>query len=181
MKSSDMIETMFEFYRRTPGDIEEHLETFYEYGTRCKTIVELGTRKLVSTWAWLKARPEKLLCVDLLHPSEYGAEGNVNIQIAIGWSELFGIDFEFIKGNDLEVEIPEADLIFIDTDHTYEQLDKELKKFGDKAKKYLVFHDTNIESMTKAIWEFLDKHMYTWKLVLHHKNNNGIIILERIQ
>jgi len=63
-----------------------------------------------------------------------------------------GIDFEFVLGNDLELSLPDYDLIFIDTEHEYDQLKKELFIYGDKAKKFLVFHDTNVESMTKAIY-----------------------------
>src|SRR6187402_2806070 len=39
-------------------------------------------------------------------------------------------------------EIPEVDFLFVDDLHTYDQVRKELKQHGHKAKKYLGFHDT---------------------------------------
>jgi len=173
-----IIREKFLYYSSTVGDIEEHMGTLLEYACECQTIVELGTRKLVSTWAFLHSYPEKLTCVDVVHPSEYGPEGRENLQVAIEECENNGIDFEFILADDLTIELPEVDMIFIDTDHTYDQLDKELKLHGNKAKKYLIFHDTNQEDMVSAIYEFLEREN-NWKVIEHFYNNNGLMILEK--
>lgn len=50
------------------------------------------------------------------------------------------IDF---LGNDLEVQLPECDILMIDTLHTYDQLLKELKLLSGKTKRYILMHDTS--------------------------------------
>jgi outer membrane receptor for ferrienterochelin and colicin len=168
------------YYKSVIGDIHEHMDTLSAYAFQSDTIVEIGTRYLVSTWAFLFGMPDKMTCIDIAHPNEYGDIGKNNLEEAINVCSLLNIDFKFIQGNDLEIEIPVADLIFIDTDHTYEQLSKELKKFGNNAKKFLIFHDTNEEEMTKAIYEFLEANMYSWRILEKKDNCNGLMVLGRL-
>ena len=77
--------------------------------------------------------------------------------------------------------------MFIDTLHTYEQLIQELRRHGNKAKKYLAFHDTETfgtvseqggRGLNLAIAEFMleNPHWVTEKV---YKNNNGLTILRR--
>jgi len=86
----------------------------------------------------------------------------------------------FYEASTLEIEIPEVDMLFIDTDHTYEQLKGELARHGNKVKKYLVFHDTvSCETeLMPAIEEFM-KANKKWKIKEHYKFNNGVLVLER--
>lgn len=172
------IDGYFEHYKKIPGDIEEHLETLFGYAQQCESVLELGTRKLVATWSFLKARPKKMTCVDIVHPNQYGEEGQMNLLGATMLCEQLGIDFEFIWADDLTLDLPDYDMIFFDTDHTYDQLSKELDLYGSRANKYMVFHDTNIEEMTVAIFGFLDQNP-DWKLENRYFNNNGLIVLGR--
>ena len=175
---TSFIKAKYEYYRAISGDIEEHLPTLWELATQCDTVTEIGVRKLVATWSFLYANPKKLTCIDIVHPDQYGPEGQQNFIMAVQSAKEAGIDFEFILGNDLVIDIPESDLIFIDTDHTYEQLSKELTRFGNKANKFLIFHDTNVESMTVAIYEFMSDNP-SWILLEKLDNNNGLIVLKR--
>jgi hypothetical protein len=48
----------------------------------------------------------------------------------------------FNIGNTLEVDIDETDMLFIDTLHNGDQLEKELERSASKVKKFIAFHDT---------------------------------------
>lgn len=170
------IDGYFEHYKKIPGDIEEHLETLYGYAQQCESILELGTRKLVATWAFLKAHPKKMTCVDIVHPNQYGEEGQMNLLGATMLCEQLGIDFEFIWADDLTLDLPNYDMIFFDTEHTYDQLSKELALYGSRANKFMAFHDTNVLEMTHAIFEFINKNLQ-WVIIENEENCNGLIVL----
>lgn len=100
------------------------------------------------------------------------------------------------------------DLTFIDTWHIYGQLKRELSKYAPITNKYILMHDTAtdgevgesirartdvneeskltgipVDEITKglryAIEEFLQSHP-EWKIDLVKHNNNGIVVLKRI-
>jgi cephalosporin hydroxylase len=121
-----------------------------------------------------------MTCVDIVHPNQYGEEGQSNLLSATMLCEQLGIDFEFIWADDLTLDLPNHDMIFFDTDHTYDQLSKELALYGHRANKYMAFHDTNIEEMTVAIYEYIHNNPI-WRMKERFYNNNGLIILEKIQ
>jgi cephalosporin hydroxylase len=87
-----------------------------------------------------------------------------------------------------KVEIEPTDLLFVDSLHIYEQVQKELELHADKAKKYIVFHDTtsfehNGEFGGRGIWpaiqEFMDSHP-EWQMKHRYTNNNGLTVLQRV-
>jgi hypothetical protein len=183
---------------QTPSDINEHIPTILKYGQQCDHITEMGVRGILSTWAWLACAPKnKFIAYDLHHPSRWGGD----IESVEKTAQYYGINFEFVEANVLEVDIEETDLLFIDTWHHYDQLKAELKKHSSKAKKYICFHDTtsyeyNSEPTTsenafggnltqgKGLWdaitEFLEENKEIWKLKERFTNNNGFTIIERI-
>lgn len=167
----------FEHFKVVPGDIEEHLDTLSEYASKCNTVTELGTRALVSTWAFMVAHPKKLITIDKVHPSEYGAIQMLNEANKAAREEF--IDFKFILADDLEIQIDETDLLFIDTLHTREQLTKELQLHASKVKKYIIFHDTEIPEMRDTILGFLNKNK-EWKIIEDKHNNNGLMVIGKI-
>lgn len=157
-------------------DIGEHFGLIHKYGSQCNHITEFGVRSIVSTWGWLNARPKKFVCYDLVHPNEVGGR----IEDVYDTAESLGIDFSFCLGDTREVEIEETDLLFIDTNHTYSHMKVELEVSGNKARKFLVFHDTAwAHDMCKAIDEFRQLNPH-WVIEEQVTNNNGFTILKRI-
>ena len=189
---------MEEFYLNlcnTPSDINEHLPVLRHYSSKCKHITEMGVRGVVSTFAFAVANPLVLRSIDLYHPSNWNGEEKLNY--IEKYCEKNNIDFKFILANTLEVEIEDTDFLFIDTLHTYEQLKTELNLHGNKAKKYIGFHDTTlfayqdennsytnklmsgpIKGLWPAIEEFIIKNPH-WKIEERKTNNNGLTILKR--
>lgn len=193
-----MIEKKFLEKCSIASDISEHLPTLLRYGKECKHITEMGTRDVVSTWAWLMAKPEKLVCYDIVR--------SPNIDEAIEASE--GV-LGFIEADVLKVEIEPTDLLFIDTLHTYSQLKQELALHAKNIKKYIIFHDivtyghtpepshfkthagivsqhprvlknyvANDKGIMPAIEEFLRDNPQ-WKEKERFNNNNGLLVIER--
>jgi hypothetical protein len=68
-------------------------------------------------------------------------------------------------------------------------LKEELRLHADKAKKYIVFHDTTLfenvneggggRGLWPAIEEFLAEHS-EWEIKERYTNNNGLTVLRRI-
>lgn len=189
------IENIYLNLCNTPSDINEHLPTLRNYASRCEHITEMGVRGVVSTFAFAASKPKTIKAIDLFHPSVWNS--SQNLELIKNFCKNNFINFEFITGNTLEIEIEETDFLFIDTLHTYPQLKKELELHGNKAKKYIGFHDTTlyeyndehnsytdvfVSGPKKGLWpaieEFIQENPH-WKLEERRTNNNGLTILRR--
>jgi len=180
-----MIKKKYEILKNTSSDINEHLDTLKRYAEECDTVIELGTGQTVSTWAFLAAQPKKFITVDIKHPSERG----INFDEIVKEANNLNIDFEFILSDSRTIDLPDHDLLFIDTMHNYEVLKEELSKHHGKVKKYIIFHDTisfgnkdefgDGMGLIPAIKDFL-KNNSEWKEKETYTNNNGLSILMRI-
>lgn len=176
------IDERFQLLVNSPSDINEHLETIKSYASKCEHITEMGVRWVVSTWAFLAARPKRLVSIDIVQcPVQEAAEAAKNE----------GIDFEFMIADTSkpQLNIESTDLLFIDTWHIYDQLQKELQIHASKARKYIVLHDTTTfadvgesgahRGLWPAIEEFLAENK-KWILKERFTHNNGLTVLERI-
>lgn len=187
------------------SDINEHLPILYNLATECESIIELGVRGCISSWALTNGllnnnmKNKKLLLNDLM-PCDIDEllyfTKNLDIQLRYQWI------------NCLHLEEQVVDMVFIDTWHVYGQLKRELEKFSKFATKYIVMHDTTIdeiygdtirccldaekqsqesgipveeilEGLGRAISEFLQNNT-NWQLKKKYTNNNGLTILEKI-
>jgi hypothetical protein len=165
-----------------PSDINEHLPTLKKYAEECEHVTEMGVRWVVSTYALLMGKPKKMISYDI-NP--------------VNWEWIKDLvkehtDFEFKVGDTTKIEIEETDLLFIDTWHVYDQLKIELEIHSNKAKKYIIMHDTTLfeyigetiegelvyQGLWPAIEEFLEDNN-EWQLLERYENNNGLTILKR--
>ena len=196
----------------SPSDIYEHLPTLKAYASECTHVTEMGVRTIVSTYALLQGLHDwkgrtflngcdasnsmplyhidapkklKLVSIDLYHPQEHGG----NLQEAEDVAREAKVDFEFIKGDTLKIDIEPTDFLFIDTLHIYPQLLAELERHHTKVKKFIALHDTTTfatkgevegeRGLWFAVEEFLANHK-EWMLRQRYTNNNGLTILERV-
>ena len=173
---------------KEPSDINEHLHTLYNISLGSDVIVELGVRGLISTFAFLAAKPKKLYSIDICRPEEWGCTNFSEIEKAAKDQ----LDFNFIQHASETVKIPEEtiDILFVDTIHTATQVRKELNSFGDKVTKYIIFHDTTLygvngygvngfepnNGILPAIEEFLEKMPFS--IYKEYTNNNGLMIIK---
>jgi hypothetical protein len=180
----------------TPSDINEHLPTLFELAKEINSIVEMGTRNCNSTTAFLAAivdTDKTLISYDLYRsPSVDECEKFEN--------------FKFYKEDTLDLTIPNVDLLFIDTLHTYFQLTNELNLHSKNVNKYIVLHDTTVyahfdeapyptnecsvmsnkikQGEKRGIKNALDDFLLqgdglNWCIHKVYENNNGLTILKR--
>jgi hypothetical protein len=81
-----MLETKFNLLCETPSDINEHLVAIKDFASECETIIELGVRVSISTFALMMGKPKSLTSVDILHPDRFGAQGSHRLEENNGWS-----------------------------------------------------------------------------------------------
>jgi group I intron endonuclease len=176
----------------TPSDIYQLLPFIKKYAEQSKHITEMGTRGVVSTYAFLEGKPDKLISYDIqYHP---------NVEECKELCQKEGLNWEFVIADVLKIEIEETDFLFIDTFHTASQLEKELALHSDKVRKFIGFHDTDTFWETgEAPYEELGDHTglscgrglkYAlepflvnnpqWKVAFKTAINNGLTIIERI-
>jgi hypothetical protein len=188
-------------------DIDEHLVYLTKLSSECESILECGVRSVVSSWAFIngllinKSNKKLLHCCDI----ERCPDTHILEQVAIGNQ----ISFHFHECSDLDINMIEYDMIFIDTWHVYGHLKRELDKMNKYAKKYIVMHDTEVDrihgesirrgmdihkqmsesgytheeistGLEKALLEFLSSNK-NWKVKTHFSHQHGLTILERIK
>jgi hypothetical protein len=165
---------------RRPSDINQHLPLLHGIASLCQSVTEFGVRDGQSTRALLASRALKVRSYDLY------LDPNVS-RLFIAAQTFADRDAAYIQGNSLFIDIDQTDLLFIDTDHKYSQLKKELEIHHSKVNKYLAFHDTHTygtscqegKGLLPAIMEFIRDHK-EWVVNYHTTENNGFTVLEKI-
>jgi hypothetical protein len=166
------------------SEINEHLPTLRRLAAECEIVVEFGTWFCKATTALaLGARRKFITCDHLV----WGDVEEIKRHIEL-LESLTGPKFQFVQADTALPGIFEScDLLFIDTLHCYRQLRAELAAHGNKARKYLVMHDTAQfgevgddfgPGLRPAIAEFLAANSH-WTVDAVYENNNGLTILRR--
>lgn len=202
-KSYTKLKNLYDFHCFNPSDINAHLPALRELTLECQSVVEIGVRSMVSTWAILQGLSEShpsptfYLGIDLFYPPLD------SLTKATKLAKSNGISFKFWKVNDLTIEMIPTDLLFIDSLHTYCHLTYELEKFSPQVQKYIVLHDTSepwgntddldyygdyseypahIDRNKRGLWpavvDFLSTHP-EWSLHQRYFNLHGFTILKR--
>ena len=194
---------LYEQHASTPSDINEHVPVLRKLAKECSSVVEIGIRSMVSTWGIVLGLSENTnpsrsyLGIDLQNPPLE------KLYLIKRLAEDNEISFQFLAANDMEINIPQTDMLFIDSMHTYCHLTYELNKFESKVNKYITLHDTSppwgytddyeyrgdyseypaeISRTKRGLWpaveDFLASHP-DWKLIERRFNNHGFTILKR--
>jgi hypothetical protein len=174
----------YEKFHNTPSDLNEHMPVLHNLALECNSIVEFGVGYGKSTRAFMYALTETL-----------GTLNSYDIILHDGVEEMFdnanrdGLSALYHSQSTLECDIKETDLLFVDSHHTYTQVKGELERHGDKIKKFIAFHDTQLYGISgqdpgtvgimPAINEWMDSHPQ-WKIKQEYYNNNGLLVVERI-
>lgn len=187
------------------SDINEHLRTLAEYAARCATVCEMGVRGAVSTSAFAYglaisgSDTKKLMCVDIASCPE--------VEKYFKLLKDFNVETSFTKADSATIEIPQVDLLFIDTWHCYGHLKRELAKHHTKVNKWIIMHDTEVdklkgedvrmgsvdrvmrrnppypqEEIEKGLWPAIEEFLSAnsnWRIEKKFDNNNGLTILTR--
>lgn len=186
------------------SDINEHIPVLCRLAEECSSVVEIGVRSMNSSWGILqglsvsKAKVRSYLGIDLASPPAS------ILRLARKLAEANSIAFHFCQANDMNIDFDQADMLFIDSLHTYCHLSYELEKFSPKIRKIICMHDTSppwgynddslypgnyaeypseIDRSKRGLWpavmDFLWRHP-EWKLLERRENNHGFTILMRV-
>jgi hypothetical protein len=186
-KKSYTVKQTFDIFHKSKSDINEHLPTLRRYGILVDHITELGVRYGGSLIAWVIAHPK------IIRAYDHGNFRQFQGKRFEKWCKELDIDYRFTIADTRKITIEPTDLLFIDTLHTYKQLKKELELHGNKAKKFIIFHDTVTygkvgqgkkfigqkgegKGILYAINEFLEEYP-EWKKIKSYKNCNGLLII----
>lgn len=162
------------------SDIREHLGLLRGLALECEVVVEFGFRTGVSTSAFLAAERPKVVSYDI------SPAGREQQELKRHYKDRF----EFRLGDSRKVRIPETCLLFVDSDHTEETTYTELSRHHGRVRKWIVLHDVATfgrvdrhpgkgKGVLTAVEAFLEKCCHLWRIQLHIKNNNGLLLLER--
>lgn len=206
MISVQLLDALYEHHSKAESDIYEHVPTLRKYASLSNIVVEFGVRGGVATSGILRGLLENNNSI-----KEYIGVDIVKCQQVEFTSKLcneIGIKYTFLQEDSAKVNIPEVDMLFIDTWHVYGHLKRELQNNHSKVKKYIIMHDTTVdewigesircnynikqqikesgyteEEIMTGLWpavdEFLKSHP-EWILKERYTNNNGLTILEKI-
>ena len=150
-------------------DCVPHYPTLINLARGAKTVIEWGVRGGVSTWALLDGLPEDghLWSVDIIDcvvPPRVSEDPR--------WTFLVGDDLNIAIQRQLPAE---ADLIFIDTSHTYEQTAAELALAAQMTRK-IALHDYALDDVKRAVDEFCARE--GWHVAFHERSQWGFVVLE---
>lgn len=148
------------------ADTIEHHATMTRYASQCDVICEFGVHLGGSTRAFLRGVKGRLESWDIDHCGGTRAE-------------IQDPKWIFHHADSREANIPECDMLFIDSEHTKRQVAAELLHAG-KVRKWLMFHDTMSfpTEVLPAVLDFLAQHP-EWRVLEHYEFNHGLLLLER--
>lgn len=175
--AEDTIETLYDRACKTPADLHEHLPKLRELAAQSEVVVDLGERPQSSTVALLAGQPKRLV--------SYAPMDDKRVAALAARQEQ--TQFSAVKAKSLEADIPECDLLFLDTVHTAEHVYQELQRHGPKVRRWIVFHDTAIfgdagsdggPGILAALRRFM-RETPEWSVVYHTQANYGLTVISR--
>ena len=190
----DAIEALYERHCRENHGISMHLPTLREYASRCDVAVELGCRKGCSATALILGARSLAVSYDITETPQ-----------ARDLQRMAGKRWSYRIEDTRTADVPACDMLFVDSLHTYAQVDAELKAHAGKVRRWLLFHDTMTFGSVGADVE-TGKHSWTprpnesvpmehmgirpaidallirdpaWRIIDHKLYGHGLLILER--
>lgn len=152
-------------------DCAPHYPTLTRHASEAKVVVEFGVRGGVSTWALLDGLPAdgRLYSVDIEEcVVPYRVSGDSR------WTILVGDDLDPA----IQARLPaHADLVFIDTSHTYVQTVAELAYAQTLTPTRIDLHDYELPAVGQAVNEFC--HFHGWRIASREVSQWGFVALER--
>lgn len=153
------------------SDINEHVTKLNELANECSVVTEFGVRDGVSTRAFLASSAKVVISYDIIS-NDYVQ--HLFLQDSRQVNAYYGIR------NSLNAAYLQTDMLFIDSEHTAQHLEKELE-FSILVNKYIVIHDTTsyYKTLLPVVLNFINNNK-DWIISELYSNNNGLIVLKRI-
>lgn len=146
-------------------DMDPHVGTLRDLAAEAHSVVEFGVRAGVSTWALLDGLP---------------ADGTLTSVDVERWPLPPRVTddprWTFIEGDDLTVPLPDADLVLIDTSHTYPQTLAELRRAVTLGVSVIALHDWSLEPVQSAVVRWMPDD---WTITVH-PSRWGLAVVRRL-
>jgi len=187
-----MLEEIYRRHVAANTAISAHLPRLRALAEGCDVAVEFGVKRGASSSALLLGA-KRVISYDIAATSE----ARELKRLVPAW--------DYRIGDSREADVPECQLCFVDSLHTFDQVDAELGH-ADKVSRYLVFHDvttfgevgamgeTGRQSWTyvagrgsvppehRGIRPAIDELMIrdpSWRIVERRVESHGLLVLER--
>lgn len=164
----------FTYIRNQPSDLNEHAETLRAYA-KGHSVVDYGHRPNVSSVALAYGEPAKYT---MLHPNEPREWKSLSKYLKNSNPELVIVK-QYIPN------IPPCDVLFLDTLHTADYIDKFLTENAVNVGKFILIHDSVIygekgedggPGIMEGVRRFVRQNR-RWSVYEHYHNNYGLVIL----
>lgn len=137
----------------------------------CKSYKELGSLSGVSAAVAMLGNPE----LDLVEMVD------INFDTIAPHRHLFNefkgkLTFNNNSSTNSDIPVTEVDMLMIDSVHSYKHVCRELRLHAPKARKYILFHDTNQAPVKRAVDEFLNDNTQ-WKYVICDDRSFGYAVI----
>jgi hypothetical protein len=187
------------------SDINEHLPVLRAYAAKCSQVLECGTRRCTSTWAFLRGLLDSPAPDRELVGCDLNYHDNVDLIRVAAWKS--NISYAFILASDTKFDFGQTDLLFIDTWHVYGHLKRELAHLAHRTRKFIILHDTTVDAdqgesirlgwdipkqslesgypeseIAKGVWPAVEEFVQAnpdWTIQERRSNNNGLTVLAR--
>jgi hypothetical protein len=173
--------------------ISPHLPRLRALAEGLSLAVEFGVKRGASSSALLLGA-QRVISYDLVETRE-----------AKELKQIAGERWDYRIGDSREADVPPCSILFVDSLHTYEQCRAELEAHGDKAKRFLIFHDhmtfgtvgadgetgrhkwtyvpgkgsvpLDCLGIRQAIDEFMAANL-CWRIAASYPDSHGLLVLE---
>lgn len=173
------VEAVFDDVHARPRDLEQHMPALRALAENCDTVVEMTGRR-ESTVAFLAGRPKKLV--------SFTTETDHHTRKAAALvTDSTRYQKHALTAMEPPTVIPETDLLFVDTVHTYPYVLSLLHRYVAACRRWIVLHDTEVFGargedgglgLRHAIAEFCDTHR-DFAVVDHNPQQYGLTVLSR--
>lgn len=188
------IESIYEKHCLANTAISPHLPRLRDLAANALGCVEFGVKRGASSSALLMGC-DRVTSYDVVETRE-----------ARELEAIAGEQWSYRIEDARKAVVPDAELFFLDSLHTFEQVRDELAAHGHKAGRWLVFHDTATFAVVGADgetgrqkWTYvpgkgsvpldclgirfaIDNYMIKhpeWRIAAHYPDSHGLLVLER--
>lgn len=190
---SNDLEQLYRRHVAANSAISPHLPRLRELAESLDTVVEFGVKRGASSTALLLGA-KRVVSFDVVATPE-----------AHALQAVAGDRWQYRLEDSRQADIPDCDLMFIDSLHTFDQVDAECRH-ADKARRFMVFHDVSTFGEVGALgetgrqsWTYvagrgsvptehrgirpaIDHLMIrdpSWRIIERRVDSHGLLVLER--
>ncbi len=186
MPQATDLEFQFNVLKQSPSDTNEHMQVLRNCANECGVCVEFGVRWVVTTWALVAAKPQRVISYDITTNSTM----QNNLAVLGATAQANGVQFDFYQQDVTQPGflIPQCDLLYVDIWPEYSLYYNALNNHYSRVSKYIIIHGINnprdedgnpgTTGPYLASEEFLIDHP-EWTKHQEYRNVHGLVILKR--